>query len=314
MPSIIISYILGIIQGYKITATYLSFHYNISHDKITRFLLTSCAYKQWYLSLVHRMFGALTGGCLIIDDTILAKPFGKNFVKASWVYSSCEDKAVFGYNVVLLAWTNGVITIPLAWRFWQKGGKSKTTLAIELLEVAKRKWRFKPDYVMFDSWYASKDILRKLQKWKWLFICQIKKNRVFDGKAIEQILTQDNKTHQGYLYDSVHVSVIKHDGKYFCTNCHIRISQIVALYKIRWKIEEIFRVLKTELKLERCQSRSQVAQEKHLLCCCIAYLLLQKEQQIQQAPSVYAVKQQLAVDRRLGRNTLRRYEKFFNFA
>jgi hypothetical protein len=68
---------MELLKWYNSNATYLAFCYNLSQHKITRFLLTSCACKLGYLCLIQRLFGILKGRCLIIDDTILAKPFGK---------------------------------------------------------------------------------------------------------------------------------------------------------------------------------------------------------------------------------------------
>lgn len=105
--------------------------------------------------LIKRWFGLLENGYLIIDDTVLAKPYGKKFAQACFAYSSCLDKVVYGYHIVLLAWTNGFITIPLSFRFYQKGGKSKVALAGELLKEAKIFWKINPVAVLFDSWYGG---------------------------------------------------------------------------------------------------------------------------------------------------------------
>jgi hypothetical protein len=67
----------------------------------------------------------LVGGYLIIDDTVIEKPFSKAMEGLSWVYDSSKKKAVWGYSIVLLIWTDGFIRIPLAFRRWQKGGPSK---------------------------------------------------------------------------------------------------------------------------------------------------------------------------------------------
>jgi hypothetical protein len=37
----------------------------------------------------------------------LEKPYGKEFEQASYVFSSTKGKAVFGYSIVLLIWTDG---------------------------------------------------------------------------------------------------------------------------------------------------------------------------------------------------------------
>lgn len=49
----------------------------------------------------------------------------------------------------------------------------------------------------------------------------------------------------------------------------------MATYKIRWKIEEIFRFVKQELGFERCQTRSLQGQNNHFGICFLLYAQLQ---------------------------------------
>lgn len=137
MPALIVSYIRGLVQGHRITATFLKREFGVSHDRITRMLQKHFSWKRTYLRLVHALFGVLAGGYLVLDDTVLAKPYGKKFAKAVFAYSSCLDKVVFGYHVVVLAWTNGIFSIPLSFRFYQDKRKTKIALAQELLREAR---------------------------------------------------------------------------------------------------------------------------------------------------------------------------------
>jgi hypothetical protein len=79
------------------------------------------------------------------------------------VWSSTHKKVVFGVSVVLLAWTDGHIRIPVAFRVWQKGGPSKFVLALELLSYARNRLKCKPQFVLFDSWYLSKRVLKQIR-------------------------------------------------------------------------------------------------------------------------------------------------------
>lgn len=62
MPKYIFSYIRGLVQAHKVTATALSRQFNISHDGITRMLTARFPWKQLFIMIVHRLFGILTGG------------------------------------------------------------------------------------------------------------------------------------------------------------------------------------------------------------------------------------------------------------
>ena len=308
MPVQIFTYLRGLLQGTNITATFLSFQFGYSHDRITRFLSSGFPWKKILLHLIQIWFGLLKGGYLIIDDTVLAKPYGKKFVQACFAYSSCLDKVVYGYHIVLLAWTNGFITIPLSFRFYRKGGRSKVALACELLKEAKTFFRMKPVAVLFDSWYAATKVLDQIQSYQWFFYCQIKKNRVINAAAVSDDLVENGDNLIGPLTGTCMGFILKYEGKFFATNnllgSHMRVIQS---YRLRWKIEEVFRFLKSELHLEECQARSIAAQQTHLASCMIAYLLVQKEQQNLPDKTLYQIKHGWLLNKRLGNNRIKHY-------
>lgn len=62
-----------------------------------------------------------------------------------------------------MGWTR----IPLALRLWQKGGPSKYELALELLSYARNHLKCKPEYVLFDAWYPSKKLLKRVWDYGW---------------------------------------------------------------------------------------------------------------------------------------------------
>jgi len=308
MPAQIFTYLRGLLQGTNITATFLALQFGYSHDRITRFLSSGFPWKKILFHLIQIWFGLLKGGYLIIDDTVLAKPYGKKFVSACYAYSSCLDKVVYGYHIVLLAWTNGFITIPLSFRFYQKGKKSKVALACELLKEAKTFWRIKSVAVLFDSWYAAEKLLDLIILYHWTFYSQIKKNRVINACAVEDDLLVNGDSLTGPLTGSVLGLIVRHDDKFFATNNLLASNKrIIQSYRLRWKIEEIFRFLKSELHLEECQARSITAQQTHLVSCIIAYLLVQKEQQNLPDKTLYQIKDEWLLNRRLGNNRIKHY-------
>jgi hypothetical protein len=71
------------------------------------------------------------GGYLIVDDTVIEKPYARLLGEAAWVWSSKQRKVVFGVSVVLLVWTDGPVRLPLACRLWRQAGRSKFALALE---------------------------------------------------------------------------------------------------------------------------------------------------------------------------------------
>lgn len=292
MPAPVLSYIKGILQGYRITATYLSRQFGFSHDRLTRGLHRKFSWKQYWYRLTKLLFGLLHGGFFILDDTVIAKPFGKLFPGGSVVWDSSKERPVFGYNLVFLCWSNGIFTLPLAWKWYKKDGKSKTMLAQALLKHAKDTLRLKPESVLFDSWYASQDILNQLTDYGWYFVTRLKKNRIINGCKISQDLVENQDQLVGLLTGKCQVKVFKNEDRYLATNrIDLTPLEILVWYTKRWKIEDLFRFLKDQLHLEQCQARTKTAQKTHLFSCLIAYLVMVKQQQAKPHLTLYRLKE-----------------------
>lgn len=270
---------------FKRTATNMSLvNGEVSHDQITRLLTTDGFGKKQLESITKPR--NLRRGHLIIDDTILEKPYGEAFQEASYVYSSTKGKAVFGYQVVLLVWTNGKKRIVIDYRVYRRGGPSKIDLALEMLSYAKHRLCLQPEFVLFDSWYASKRFLQRLQDYRWYFVTRLKKNRSLDGKQLKEFKRNPRWHEAGRLAGGLKVSVVKHDNKYFATNrLSLSRTEILKTYKIRQHIEEVNKQLKF-IGMSDCHMRSIKAQKNHITCCVIAFALVEKAS-IKNGTSVY---------------------------
>jgi hypothetical protein len=118
----------------------------VAHDRLTRLLQSEWS-GQRLLELAFRTLFVWERGYLIIDDTVIPKPFATAIAGLAWVFSSLEGKPVYGLSIVLLVWTNGTLRIPLGMRLWRQGGPSKYALALEWLSSARNRLRCRPDYV-----------------------------------------------------------------------------------------------------------------------------------------------------------------------
>ena len=260
----------------------------VSHDRLTRMLQSDWS-GQTLLELACRTLFGWQRGYLIIDDTVIPKPFAAAIEGLAWVFSSQERKPVYGLSLVLLVWTDGQTRIPLGYRVWKKGGPSKFELALELLSYARNRLRCKPQFVLFDSWYPSKALLKRIGDYGWYFGCQLKKNRCFKGVALHKYLHQPYWQAVGFLTGKVKVFVVRHRRKYYATNrLSLTAPEVRKLYRLRQGVEEVIRVLKSQLSLEGCQvgyrrsveesSRPQPrAQEHHIALCLAAYLIVERE-------------------------------------
>ena len=259
-----------------------------SHDCLTRMLQGTWS-GHTLLNLALRALFTVTGGSLIVDDTVVEKPYARLLGEAAWVWSSKQRKVVFGVAVVLLVWTDGQVRIPLAYRRWHKGGASKFDLALELLSSARNRLRCTPQCVLFDSWYPSKKLLKRVRDYGWYFVCQLKKNRRFEGAPLSRYRMQPYWHATGWLSGDIKVLVVRYRRKYDATNrLSLSAKEVRTVYRKRQEVEEVIRVLKSELSLEACQTgdrrpgtykppQQPRAQEHHVALCLVAYLIVERE-------------------------------------
>jgi hypothetical protein len=249
----------------------------VSHDRLTRLLQGDWS-GQTLLELTFRTLFVWERGYLILDDTVIPKPFATAMESLAWVFSSQQRKPVYGFSLVLLIWTNGTLRIPLGIRLWRKGGASKYQLALELLSYARNRLRCRPEYVLFDAWYPSKALLKRIHDYGWYFVCRLKKNRRFNGQALRTYRRHPYWTEMGRLTGGLKVLVVRYGAKYFATNrLTLAAAEVRRLYRVRAQIEEVIKVCKDQLCLTACQARSERAQQHHFICCLVAFCVLERE-------------------------------------
>jgi putative transposase len=265
----------------------------VSHDRLTRMLQADWSGHTLLESTLRTLF-IWERGYLILDDTVIPKPFATAIEGLAWVFSSQERKPVYGLSLVLLVWTAGTLRIPLGVRLWHKGGPSKFALALELLSYARNRLRCHPEYVLFDAWYPSRHLLQRVRDYGWYFVCRLKKNRRFNGQPLRSYRRHPYWAERGWLTGAVRVLVVRYGAKYYATNrLTLPAAEVRRLYRIRAQIEEVIRVCKDQLGLSGCQARTERAQLHHITCCLVAFCVLERERHAH-GLSIYKLKRQLS--------------------
>jgi putative transposase len=265
----------------------------VSHDRLTRMLQGAWS-GHTLLDVACRTLFVWDRGFLILDDTVIPKPFATAMEGLAWVFSSQERRPVYGFSLVLLVWTDGRLRVPLGVRLWHKGGPSKYVLALELLSHARNHLHCRPAYVLFDAWYPSKALLKRIRDYGWYFVCRLKKNRRFNGQAVRHYRRHPYWMASGRLSGGLKVLVVRYGAKYYATNrLTLSSAEVRRLYRVRSQIEEVIRVCKDQLAFTGCQARSERAQMHHVACCLVAFCVLEQERHAQQL-SIYKLKQQLS--------------------
>jgi Transposase DDE domain len=259
-----------------------------SDDRLIRMLK-----RRWsghtLLELALRALFTVVGGGLIVDDRIVEKPHAVLLDEATRVGSAKHNQVVFGIPLGLLVWTNGHVQIRLAFRLWRNGGPSTLDLALAWLSDACNRLQVKPRVVLFDAWYPSRRVLKRIRDGGWSFVCQLKRNRLFEGRSLKGHGRQPYWHAVGMLSGGIKVRVVKYRRTYFATNrLSLTAPEVRAIYAWRHAIEEVIKAPKGQLSVEACQAgytRSYTRQREvreevqahHIALCLVAYLMLERE-------------------------------------
>ena len=103
MPTLVWLYLTALLY-YRTSATCVALAealQTVSHDRLTRMLQADWS-GQRLLESVFRTLFVWERGYLIIDDTVVPKPFATAMEGLAWVFSSQERKPVYGFSLVLL--------------------------------------------------------------------------------------------------------------------------------------------------------------------------------------------------------------------
>ena len=245
-----------------------------SHDSYTRLLRrmlpdTGALWKE-VADIVQ-----LQKGYLIVDDTTLDKPYAKVMELVCRHWSGKHHRVVKGINLITLIWTDGHAIIPVDFRIYDKNndGKTKNDHLRDMLLIAKERG-FRPEFVLFDSWYASLDNFKIIRSFGWHWLTRLKKNRLVnpDNTKNVQINTVDispegREVHlKGYEFVKVFQIVSKDgDKEYWATDVtYMDELQRKELAHQSWKIEEYHRGIKQFCGVERCQARKSQSQRAHI--------------------------------------------------
>jgi hypothetical protein len=265
----------------------------VSHDRLTRRLQRDWSGRT-RLELACRTRFVWEQGALIIDDTVLPQPYATALEGLAWAYSSQDRKAVYGLALGLRVWTKGTVRLPLGLRLWPRGGPSKDALALDLRGYARHRLRCHPDFGLFDAWYPSRALLKRVRDYGWDVVGRLKKNRRFNGQAVRHHRRHPDGAECGRLSGGLKALVVRYGKKYYATHrLALPAAEGRRLYGGRAQREEVLRVCTDRLGLAGGQARSEKAQQRHTACCLGAVGVLERARQAQHL-SRYKLKRQLS--------------------
>jgi putative transposase len=258
----------------------------MSHDSINRMLVREKLTPNILWKNTKHCVD-FNSGYLIVDDTVLDKPRAQDMDLTHWQYSGARHDVVKGIGLESLLWTNDFDHhIPVDFRIYDKDsdGKTKNNHFQEMLLLAKHRG-FNPSHVLFDSWYATLDNLKFLDKLFWKWITQLPKNRLVSLEPHKhQQLEELNIPNEGLTVHLKGYGLIKvfkqvsderNFGYYATNDFNLSKSDVERIYSRRWKIEEYHQGLKQQCGVSKCQSRKARNQRNHIWCSIHAFLTLE---------------------------------------
>ena len=252
------------------------------------------------------------GGVLILDDTLIEKT-GKNMGGVGYLYDHAKKKSILCHNIVSTLHINGENKVPLYFTPYIKREvaehldiwfKTKIQIAIDLLRMS-LSW-IKPEVVVFDEWYMSREVIEFLNNRCLTWVSMAKSNRLIlqeDEKwsnlkdyskeiskdYFKRINQEIGEKRFRWLYETTvvmknvgEVKLVILKERINSKKCMFLVSndimmdgmKIFEYYKKRWNIEVFYRDCKQHLGMGEYQVRKLDAVVIHLHLVFLAYTLL----------------------------------------
>ena len=273
----------------------------VVHDSITKFLRKTKQTPNTLFNAVKPFLEDDKNSFVIVDDSVQEKTYAKFIQMVKHQYSGNKHGLVKGINLVNLVHTNGKARdfFPIDYRIYSPDtdGKTKNEHFKEMFIRMVTDKQLKAKTLLFDTWYASVDNLKLINRHDWTFFTTLKSNRlVMDWTDTVNKQGKNEYVHlellQWSLAELSYGKQIKIKGvafalklfKIVAPNGGIEwvitndLSAILSLEVVkekvdfRWQIEEFHRSFKQLTGSESCQSRNERCQRNHLNCCYNAWL------------------------------------------
>jgi hypothetical protein len=321
-PQILDAYTDFLLASFNIvTATGLSqlLDNGYSHDQISRFLAQRKFDNKDFWKCIKAFIRKVETDTsyLIIDDTIEKKPDSTENDIICWHFDHCTNQNVKGINIVNFLYcsdylTNEDINLPCAFEVVYKTEKyydektkktkrrspiTKNQMVVERLRILAQQNQLKFKYILWDTWFSSKENLDFVQyDLEKKFVVALKSNRTValsesekrqgKFKKIEELDLQTNQTYEVWLKGlDFPVLLVKQiftnkDGStgvlYLITNdLELSYTDTCTIYQKRWNVENFHKSLKQNAALEKSPTKYEVTQSNHIFASMIAFSKLE---------------------------------------
>jgi hypothetical protein len=285
----------------------------LSHDQITRMLASEKLTPQawWQLVKPHVRQMERDDGVMIIDDSIMEKPYTDENEIVCWHFDHTQGTTVKGINFITVLYEAQGITLPVAFELVakteryqdEKTGQEKRRSPVtknetyrRLLQVTSAN-RIPFRYVLNDLWFASAENMRyvKLDLAK-EFVMGLKSNRKAALSEAEQtqgrykridtlalpegtprIIYLEGVPFPLQLLRQVFTNGDGSTGVRYLVGSELTLTAeaMTTIYQRRWKVEEYHRSLKQNAALAKSPTRTQTTQTNHFVAALWSFVKIE---------------------------------------
>ena len=286
---------------------------DISHDQVTRMLASEKLTPQawWKLVKSHVRQMERDDGVMIIDDSIIEKPYTDENEIVCWHFDHTQGTSIKGINFISALYEARGITLPVSFELVaktehyqdEKTGQERRRSPVTKNEIYRRLLeataanRIPFRYVLNDLWVASAENMRFVKlDLKKEFIMGLKSNRKAALSKTDQAhgryqridtLTLPEGTPRTIYLEGipfplqlVRQAFANGDGstgvRYLVSSdTTLTAEAITTIYQRRWKVEEYHRSLKQNAALAKSPTRTQTPRTNHFVAALWSFVKIE---------------------------------------
>ena len=290
-----------------------------SHDALNRYMAGERLRPKLTWENVQQQVVQTPKGFIVFDDTVADKNFSHAIELVRRQDSGNAHGVIKGIGIVTCVYVNPELDQfwIIDYRLYDPDGDGKTKLdpVQEMLVNCVYQKNLSFWAVWMDSWYATKEILLALEKYKKIYYCPLKDNRQVDDSGgvqpsgrVDSLRWNEAEKQTGKL--------IKIKG--FPGNHKVKLFRVVLSTKrtdyivtndmaqddtqavqevcgFRWQVEQFHRETKQLTGLEGCQCRKARIVRNHIACAMLVWVRL-KQVANETKQTVYRLKHGLLSD------------------
>lgn len=290
-----------------------------SHDMANRYLAGDEVRPKLVWENISLQVVQTPYGFIVFDDTVLDKSFSHKIELVRSQYSGNAHGVIKGIGVVTCVYVNPQIDQfwIIDYRIYDPDGDGKTKLDHMQDMLRNCVYQKELDFwaVLMDTWYATKNVMLQIEKFKKVYYCPLKDNRQVDDSGgsnpyqrVDSLnWNEDEKQHGKIIkikgFPATHkvkvfrVVLSTKRTDYIVTN-EIEQDNVEVVRDVcgfRWKVEQFHRETKQLTGIEGNQCRKARIVRNHIGCAILVWVRL-KQVAVETEQTIYQVKNGLLDD------------------